>query len=182
MTLSKTFVGTTILAMYWILGSISFGQESIRSSLMNSSCQAQSLNFSMDEDPLCLLARQLAAWICGDSTSDGIVQLTDGLVDKVDGVTWVSLKPLIIRSIAEIDTILDPNESPSLNPFDAGSWALPIDSSSMTTEIMGDEACESALALAEEICNSIEPDHEYAGKLIRQLHWLLEDLYEQAQP
>lgn len=182
MTLSKTFVGTTILAMYCILGSISFGQESIRSSLLKSSSQAQSLNFSMDEDPLCLLARQLAAWICGDTANDGIDQLTDGFVDEVDESTWDSLEPLITRSIADIDLILDPNKMPSLDPYDAGSCAVAPDTSSWTTEDMGDDLCERALAAVEELCNSTEPDQEYAGMLIREMRYVLEDLYDQAQP
>lgn len=182
MTLSKTFVGTAILAIYGMFGAAISGQGDSRISLSKSACQAQTLNFSMDDDSLCEAARQLAAWVCGNSMRVGIDQLTDGFVDKVDGVTWVSLKPLIISSIAEIDTILDPNKSPSLSPPDAGSWALAIDTSSMTTEVMGDDLCERAQAAADEICNSEDPDHEYAGMLIRQMRWMLEDLFDQAQP
>ncbi|MCH8822806.1 MAG: hypothetical protein IH984_04785 [Planctomycetes bacterium] len=182
MTLSKTFVGTTIFAMSCMLGAAISGQDASRNSLSKSTCQSQVLSFSMDEDPLCVLARQLAEWICGNSMKLGIDQLTDGFVDQVDWANWDSLEPLITRSMDKIDVILDPNQTPSLDPFDAGSGALMLNTSSMTTEDMGDDLCESARKAAEEICNASNPDHEYAGTLFRQTRWLLADLYDRAKP
>ena len=182
MTLSKTFVGTSILAIYCMFGAAISGQAANSILLPNSAYSAQILNLSVDDDPLCELARQLAAWVCGDTANAGISKLTDGFVDQVDEATWESLEPLIRRSMDKIDVILDPIESPSLDPFDAGSSALMPDTSSWTTEEMGDDLCERALAAAEEICNSEDPDHEYAGMLFRQMRWVLEDLYDQAKP
>lgn len=182
MTLSKTFVGTAILAIYGMFGAAISGQGDSRISLSKSTCQAQVLNFSMDDDSLCEAARQLADWVCGYNSIMGIDQLTDGFVDQVDWTTWDSLEPLITRSMDNIDTILDPNKSPSLDPFDAGSSALMPDTSSWTTEETGDDLCERAQAAADRICNSTDPDHEYAGILIRQMRYVLEDLYDQAQP
>ena len=183
MTLSKTFVGSTILAMYCMLGAAISGQDASRISLSKSTCQAQVLNFSTDEDdPLCIAARQLADWVCGYNSIMGIDQLTDGFVDQVDWTTWDSLEPLILNSIAEIDLILDPDISPSLDPFDAGSGVLAPNTSFLTTDEIGDDACERARKAMEEICNSNDPDHDYAGMIIRQLRWELEDLYDQAQP
>jgi len=165
-----------------MLGAAISGQDASRNSLSKSTCQAQVLSFSMDDDSLCEAARQLADWVCGYNSIMGIDQLTDGFIDQVDWATWDSLEPLITNSIDEIDVILNPYREPSLSPFDAGSWSLAINTSSMTTEEIGDELCERAQAAADRICNSTDPDNEYAGILIRQMLWLLEALYDQAKP
>ena len=131
-------------------------------------------------DPLCELACELVDLLCGTTTSDGIDQLTDGFIDEVDRVTWGDLEPLIANAKADLDVIFDPFQLPSLDPFDAGADAVPL-SSLMTTDEIGDEACERAREAKEEICSS-DPNHETAGTLLRQMRWLLDDLEEQARP
>lgn len=132
-------------------------------------------------DPLCEAACDLADWVCGTGTSEGIDQLTDGFIDEVDRVTWGSLEPLIAKAKAQLDAILDPFDTPSLHPVDAGADAVPLNASFMTTEEMGDELCERAREAKEEICSS-DPNHETAGTLLHQMRWLLDDLEEQARP
>ncbi len=133
-------------------------------------------------DSLCDLANDLVDLICGMSTSEGIVQLTAGFIDDVDRGTWGDLEPLIANANAKLDQIFDPVVTPSLDPVDAGADALPIDSTFMTTEQMGDDLCERAKAARDKICNSADPDHEHAGALWHQMRWLLNDLEEQARP
>ena len=133
-------------------------------------------------DPLCEAACDLADWVCGTATSEGIDQLTDGFIDEVDRVTWGSLEPLIALAKAELDALFNPFVPPSLDPFDAGADADPVDTSFMTTEEMGDDLCERAQEAKDRICNSVEFDHQYVGRLWHQMRWLLDDLEEQAGP
>ncbi len=133
-------------------------------------------------DPLCELANELVDLVCRSSTSNGIEGLTDGFIDEVDLVTWSSLEPLIADAKAELDAIFDPFDTPTLDPFDAGADAVPIETSFMTTEQMGNDLCERARAARDEICNSVDLDHEYVGTLWHQMRWLLDDLEEQAGP
>ena len=131
-------------------------------------------------DPLCDAACGLVDLICGMSTSEGIDQLTDGFIDEVDRATWVNLEPLIARAKAELDAIFDLSHLPTLDPVDAG--AVAINTSFMTTEQIGDDLCKRARAAKDEICNAVDPDHQYVGTLWRQMRWLLDDLEEQARP
>lgn len=179
---SNIIVGAAVLTVCGFAGSVITGVKAIGISFPVSQSQAQVPNYSMDDDSLCELARKLADWVCGTSLNYGIDQLTDGFVDQVDWDTWDSLKPLILRCMNEIDVILDPNLRPSLNPSHAGSGALVPNTSSMTTEEMGDDLCDRARKAAEEICNSSDPDQEYAGTQLRQMRWILADLYELAKP
>ncbi len=133
-------------------------------------------------DPLCEAACGLVDLVCGTSTSEGIDQLTDGFIDEVDRVTWGSLEPLIASAKAELDAIFDLFHVPSLDPFDAGADAVPVNTSFMTTEQMGDDLCKRAQAAKDEICSSISFDHQYVGRLWHQMRWLLDDLEEQARP
>jgi len=132
-------------------------------------------------DSLCDAANDLVDLVCGTLTSEGIDQLTDGFIDEVDLVTWISLEPLIANAKAELDAIFDPFDTPSLDPVDAGADAPPL-SSFMSTEEMGDDLCERAQAAKDRICNSVDPDHQYVGRLWHQMRWLLDDLEEQAGP
>ena len=170
--------GVAALAMCALLGLTASGHVARPNPMLQSTSGATTFS-----DPLCDAANRLVDWICGTSTSDGILQLTDGFIGEVDRVTWGDLEPLIANAKAELDAIFDSLKLPSLVPFDAGADADMVDVSSMTTEEMGDDLCERAKAARDRICNSVEPDdHQYVGTLWHQMCWLLDDLEEQARP
>ena len=135
-----------------------------------------------ETDPLCEAANRLVDWICGTTTSAGIDQLTDGSIAEVDFVTWGLLEPLIAGAKAELDTISDLFGTPNLDRVDAGTDAVPINTSFKTTEQMGDDLCDRARAARDRICNSVDPDHQYGETLWDQMRWLLDELEEQARP
>ncbi len=169
--------GAATLATWALLGLTASGHAAQLNPMLHSTA-----TFAASSDSLCDAANALVDLICGMSTSDGIDQLTDGFIGRVDRVTWGSLEPLIASAKAELDAIFDPYDTPSLDPVDAGAGGVPIATLFMTTEQMGDDLCERARAARDRICNSLDPDHEYVGTLWRQMRWLLDDLEEQARP
>jgi hypothetical protein len=169
--------GAATLATCALLGLTASGHWARLNPMLHSTAGAAAFS-----DPLCDAANKLVDLVCRSSISEGIDGLTDGFIDEVDLVTWGDLEPLIAKAKAELDAIFDPFVLPSLDPFDAGADAVPIDTSFMTTEQMGDDLCERAKAARDKICNSIEVDHQYVGTLWHQMHWLLDDLEEQARP
>ncbi len=169
--------GAATLATCALLGLTASGHWARLNPMLHSTAAAAAFG-----DPLCDAANDLVDLICGMSTTNGIAQLTDGFIDEVDPVTWGELEPLIANAKAELDAIFDPFDTPSLDPVDTGADALPIDTSLMTTEQMGDDLCERAKAARDRICNSVDPDHQDVGRLWHQMRWLLDDLEEQARP
>ena len=168
--------GTATLATCALLGLTASGHWAQLNPMLHSTAAATAFS-----DSLCDAANALVDLICGMSTSDGISQLTDGFIGKVDPVTWGSLEPLIASAKAELDAIFDPYDTPSLDPVDAGAGGVPIAIPFITTEQMGDDLCERAKAARDKICSE-EPNHETAGTLLQQMRWLLDDLAEQARP
>ncbi len=167
--------GAATLATCVLVGLAASGHAARLNPMLHSTAGA-----AVSADPLCDAACDLADWVCGTSTSDGIDQLTDGFIDEVDRATWGNLEPLIARAKAELDAIFDLSHLPTLDPVDAGAMA--INTSFMTTEQIGDDLCKRAQAAKDEICNSVDPDHQYVETLWRQMRWLLDDLEEQARP
>ena len=169
--------GAVVLATCVLVGLTASGHAARFNPMLHSTAGAAAFG-----DPLCDLANELVDLICGMSAAEGIAQLTEGFIDEVDRATWDDLEPLIANAKAELDEIFDPVVPPSLDPFDAGADAWPIDTSVMTTEQMGDDLCERAKAARDRICNSVDSDHQYVGTLWHQMRWLLDDLEEQARP
>ncbi len=167
--LKATTVGGLVLGCVWVAG-------------VAGSMSAEDRLPADDLDPICQAACLLADWVCGTSAFDGIDRLTDGSTEEVSQAIWDDLEPLILDSMAELDAIFDPQQSPSLSPATAGSVASPIQSSTMTTEKMGDELCRMAREAKTEACNVSPANHTYIGERWHQIRWLLDDLHAQADP
>lgn len=131
------------------------------------------------EDPICVLLRLIEEVLCDD-----VVALVDGFTGAVDRATWDELEPLIDSAITDLETILDPLQAPSLSPPSAGSGAQPIDTSNTDTDVIAGWTCERArAALIEHGCiGNPAGTAEAVGTHIRQVVWMLEDLYDQANP
>ena len=165
--------GAATLATCALLGLTASGHWPRLNPMLHSTAAAAAFS-----DSLCDAANDLVDLVCRSSTSTGINELTDGFIDEVDPVTWGSLEPLIASAKAELDAILDPYDSSSLDP---GAGGVPNETPFMTTEQMGDDLCERAKAARDEICSS-NSNHETAGALLHQMRRLLDDLEEQARP
>lgn len=134
------------------------------------------------DDELCEDFCRLRDWICGTSADDGVVQLAEGFSGPVTRAVWPELSALIDDSRDLILDILDPNIEPSLSPTNSGAGAEPVDTTGMTTADIADKDCVIATAAKNEVCNATDPDHDFLGEALRQTLWLLEDLYDQANP
>ncbi len=115
---------------------------------------------------------------------DDVVALVDGFTGAVDRDTWDELEPLIDSAITDLETILDPAQSPSLSPPNAGSSASPINTNNTDTDVIAAWTCADVrAALVANGCITSPPGTaEEVGTHIRQVVWMLEDLYDQADP
>ncbi len=136
----------------------------------------------VDIDPICEWLCDLKDNLCGTSADDGVERLAEGFTGEVDRATWDVLLPLMDAIRDDIDIILDPNQSPSLSPPDAGSSAIPVDTSNMTTEEIASEGCKRICEAKDASPCGNDPDHELIGVRLRQVYWLMDDLEVSADP
>lgn len=131
---------------------------------------------------LCQIANRIVGLLCGtgDPLAGGIVQLTDGFTEEVSAAVWVDLKPKLDSADADIATIRNASEEPSLSPVDAGEPCT-VDTSGMSTDDLGDEACEKAKAYRDEVCNP-SANHDVAGGYLCELGKYLAAIRAQADP
>lgn len=131
---------------------------------------------------LCQIANRIVGLLCGtgDPLAGGIVQLTDGFTGEVSAVVWVDLKPKLDSADADIATIRNASEEPSLSPANAGE-PCEVDTDGMSTEDMGDNACEKAKAFRDEVC-SPSINNDVAGGHLCELGKYLAAIRAQAEP
>lgn len=131
---------------------------------------------------LCDIANRLVDLLCGtgDPLAGGIVQLTAGVTAKVSTEVRDDLKPKLDSADAEIATIRNASEEPSLSPVDAGEPCT-VDTSGTSTEDLGEDACEEAKAFRDEVCRA-SADHDLAGGYLCKLGKYLAAIRAQADP
>lgn len=127
---------------------------------------------------LCDILRDLRDLLCDD-----VVDLTAGVTGQVTETVWNDLDPKSQSAIVKIDQIHGPL-APSYTPSDAGDENATVDTSSMTTEQMGDDLCERAKAAYKKACeeNPSIPNHEESSTALYEARGVLVDLRAQAAP
>ena len=125
---------------------------------------------------LCDALRDLRDLICGN-----VVELTDGVTAKVTETVWTTLDPRSQSAIDKIDQIHSLNP-PFYDPPNAGDENATVDTSSMTTGEMGDDACERARAAYEKACVDTPTNHEDSSTALYETRVVLVDLRAKADP
>ena len=127
-------------------------------------------------DTLCDLLKDLMDLICGD-----VLDLTAGVSGPVTQAVWTDLDPKSQSAIDKIDQIHSLNP-PFYDPPNAGDENATVDTSSMTTDEMGDDACERARAAYDRACVDNPTNHEDSSTALYETRVVLVDLRAQADP
>ncbi len=126
---------------------------------------------------LCDLLKNIVDLLCDD-----VVELTTGVTAQVSVTAWNDLDPKSQSAIDKIDQIHDGATAPSYTPSDAGDENAKVDTSNMTTEQMGDDACERARAAYRRACEDNPSDQEASSTSLYEARGVLVDLRAQADP
>lgn len=126
---------------------------------------------------LCEALKNIVDLLCDD-----VVELTTGVTAQVTETVWNDLDPKSQSAIDKIDQIHDGAVTPSYTPSDAGDENATVDTSSMTTEQMGDDACERARAAYRRACEDDPSNHEASSTSLYEARDVLVDLRAQADP
>ena len=113
-----------------------------------------------------------------------IVGATDGVSAKVTQSVWNGdLNPDTQSVLDDIATIHSNQSLPSYNPQDAGDENATVDTSSMSTDQMGEDACARATrAWRDAGCDGDSPNHEASSTKLYELKDVIQDLRAQAEP
>lgn len=125
---------------------------------------------------ICDILKNIMDLVCGD-----VVDLTAGVSGAVTQAVWTDLDPASQSPIDKIDQIHSVTP-PSYDPSDAGDENATVDTSSMTTGEMGNDACARATAAYNKACVDDPTDVEASGTALYELRDVLVDLRAQADP
>ncbi len=112
---------------------------------------------------------------------DDVVEHTTGVTAQVTETVWNDLDPKSQSAIDKIDQIHGA-AAPSYTPSDAGDENAVVDTTSMSTDQMGGDACERATAAYKEVCENNPANHEDSSTALYELRDVLVDLRAQADP
>ncbi len=113
---------------------------------------------------------------------NNIVTATDGIQAQVTQSAWDNdLNPDTQSVLDDIATIHG-TSSPSYTPRNAGDENATVDTSSMSTEEMGSDACERATAAYNKVCVDDPTNHEDSSTKLYELNDVIQDLRAKAEP
>ncbi len=125
---------------------------------------------------LCDILKDIMDLLCDD-----VVRLTAGVSGPVTEVVWDDLDPATQTAIDKIDQVHG-SGMPSYTPGNAGDENATVDTSSMTTGEMGDDACERATAAYNKACVDDPTEHEASSTSLYEARDVVVKLRAQADP
>ncbi len=113
---------------------------------------------------------------------DDVVPATDGVQAQVTQAVWDDDLDADTQSVLDDIATIHGTGPPSYTPPGAGDENATVDTSSMSTEEMGTDACERACAAYDKVCVDDPTNHEDSSTKLYELKDVIQDLRAQAEP